>query len=104
MLDAWIKTWLLPAFANWSLDPYLSSVRCPVLAIHGDRDEYGSLAFPSRIVQGVAGPAQLAIMENCGHVPHREQQEHVLQLVADFVARSLAASPENCQDNPRERA
>lgn len=91
VLDAWIKTWLSPAFADWSLDPYLGSVRCPVLAIHGDRDEYGSLAFPRRIVQGVAGPSQLAIMATCGHVPHREQQEQVLQLVTDFVSRSLPA-------------
>lgn len=87
VLDAWTETWLSPAFASWSLDPYLGRVRCPVLAIHGDLDEYGSLEFPARIVRGVGGPSQMAILEGCGHVPHREQQEQVLELVAGFMAQ-----------------
>lgn len=87
VLDAWTEIWLSPAFASWSLAPYLGSVRCPVLAIHGDLDEYGSLEFPARIVRGVCGPSQLAVLEGCGHVPHREQQDRVLQLVAGFMAQ-----------------
>ena len=39
VLHAWIKVWLSPEFAEWSLDPQLGQVRCPVLAIHGNRDD-----------------------------------------------------------------
>ena len=86
VLDAWTEIWLSPAFASWSLDPYLGKVQCPVLAIHGDSDEYGSREFPNRIVSGVQGPSQLAIIKSCGHIPHREQQDQVLSLVSGFMA------------------
>jgi pimeloyl-ACP methyl ester carboxylesterase len=69
VLDAWTQVWLDPAFAAWSLDRWLPQVRCPVLAIHGDRDEYGSVAFPERIAHGVQGPARMVVLEACGHVP-----------------------------------
>lgn len=85
VLDAWTEAWLSPAFAGWSLDAYLVRVTCPVLAIHGDQDEYGSVAFPERIVGTVRGPARMEILPECGHVPHREQSQRVLQLVAEFL-------------------
>jgi pimeloyl-ACP methyl ester carboxylesterase len=85
VLDAWTQVWLSPAFARWTLDEALAQVRCPLLAIHGDRDEYGSVAFPRRIVEGVGGPAGLMILRDCGHVPHRERADAVLEGVAGFV-------------------
>lgn len=87
VLDAWAEVWLSPQFRSWSLDGQLPSVRCPVLAIHGDLDEYGSVEFARRIAGKVAGPAELAILEGCGHVPHRERRADVLRLVAAFLER-----------------
>jgi pimeloyl-ACP methyl ester carboxylesterase len=83
VLDAWTKSWLSPEFASWTLDDDLRRVRCPLLALHGDRDEYGSRLHPKRIA-GLAGGA-FAILEDCGHVPHREMPERVLQAVGAFV-------------------
>ena len=88
VLDAWTGTWLDPAFADWSLDPVLPRVRCPVLALHGDRDEYGSEAFPRRIVAGVAGPARMVLLDDCGHMPHREHPGRVLAEIAAFVSQA----------------
>ena len=85
-LDAWLGQWLDPAFAGWSLDDALPRVTCPVLAIHGEQDEYGSAAHPRRIVDGVAGPAQLEMLAGVGHVPYREQPGLVVRLVAEFLA------------------
>src|ERR1700743_803544 len=48
-LGAWTKTWLSPQFADWTLDDDLRRLGCPVLALHGDRDEYGSRLHPDRI-------------------------------------------------------
>jgi len=96
VLDAWTEVWLSPEFSAWSLDPYLDRVKCPVLAIHGDRDEYGSLAFPRRISSRVRGPAQMAVLADCGHVPHRERQREVLQLASDFLAAHAVDSPTRC--------
>ncbi len=85
VLAAWTEVWLSSAFRDWSLDPYLSRVHCPVLAIHGDADEYGSEAFPRRITQGVSGPASMELLKGCGHVPHREREREVLALVQGFL-------------------
>jgi pimeloyl-ACP methyl ester carboxylesterase len=86
VLDAWTQTWLSPEFLSWNLDQQLRRVQCPVLAIHGDLDEYGSVEFPRRITRGVCGPSQLAILEGCGHVPHRERAAEVLRLTSQFLA------------------
>jgi pimeloyl-ACP methyl ester carboxylesterase len=86
VLDAWIETWLSPAFADWSLDGDLQGVRCPVLALHGDQDEYGSAEHPGRIARLTHGPSRAVILEGCGHVPHREQPERLLAEVAGFLA------------------
>ena len=85
-LDAWLGQWLDPAFASWSLAEALPRVTCPVLAIHGEQDEYGSAAHPRRIVDGVAGPARLEMLPGVGHVPYREQPGLVVRLVSDFLA------------------
>jgi pimeloyl-ACP methyl ester carboxylesterase len=87
VLDAWTEVWLSREFSSWSLDPVLGKVTCPVLAIHGDRDEYGSQEFPRRITSGVAGPSQLAILTDCGHVPHREKRAEVLRLTSERLSR-----------------
>lgn len=88
VLDAWIKTWLGPDFADWTLDGLLAQVRCPVLAMHGDHDEFGSDAHPARIAAMAGGPSSTVFFEDCGHVPHREQPERVLQDVTGFFASS----------------
>ena len=49
VLDAWTSVWLSPEFSEWSLEACIGKLMCPVLAIHGDKDEYGSNAFPEFI-------------------------------------------------------
>ena len=76
---------LAPDFAGWTLDALLRRLRCPVLAMHGDRDEYGSLAHARRIVDLSSAPAKLVVVRNCGHIPHREKPERVLHNVQRFL-------------------
>ena len=87
VLEAWVNTWLDPAFRHWSLDKVLPQVHCPVLALHGTHDEYGSARQPERFATLPAGPAQLQLLTGCGHVPHREQPVLVLQAVQEFLQR-----------------
>lgn len=85
VLNAWIDTWLSPAFANWSLDAVLPRVRCPVLAIHGADDEYGSPLHPERIGRLAGGPARVEVMTDTRHMPHREREQTVIDLVMDLL-------------------
>lgn len=89
VLEAWTETWLHPDFAAWSLAGVLPQVRCPVLAVHGTDDEYGSTRHPELIGQLCAGPSRVEILADTGHVPHRERPEVVLDLVAGFVDSAL---------------
>jgi len=88
VLAAWIERWLDPDFAHWSLATVLPNVYCPVLAIHGTKDPYGSTRHPQMIAQLCSGPVQLALMDEVFHVPHREQPARVLEWVAKFLAQS----------------
>jgi pimeloyl-ACP methyl ester carboxylesterase len=90
VVNAWTGTWLAPAFASWTLDDDLPCVRCPILAMHGDRDQYGSLAHPARIQALVPTPGDIVILDGCGHVPHREYPDAVLRAAQTFV-RALPA-------------
>jgi pimeloyl-ACP methyl ester carboxylesterase len=85
VLAAWIETWLSPAFADWSLEPVLPRVTCPLLAIHGSEDEYGSPRHPELIGRLGGGPTRVEVMADTRHVPHREREAAVLDLVAKFL-------------------
>ena len=86
VLDAWVGIWLDPGFADWSLRDVLPAVRCPLLAIHGAADEFGSARQPRTLVEHCGGPARLALLDATGHVPHRERTEQVLELVVAQLA------------------
>jgi len=85
VLAAWLDTWLDPAFAGWTLAPVLPRVACPLLALQGEDDDYGSAAHPRLIAELSAGPARVEILPGVGHVPQRERPDEVLRLVAGFL-------------------
>lgn len=84
VLKAWIETWLSPAFESWSLEPTLARISRPVLAIHGDRDEYGSLAHPRKIA---FGRGVCRILPDVGHTPHRECPDLLADEIAGWLTR-----------------
>lgn len=86
VLRAWVDNWLSEDFAGWSLDALLPQVRCPVLSLHGELDEFGSPAHPGRIAARVSGPSVQRLLPGCGHVPHREQPAVVLEAIGQFLA------------------
>lgn len=83
VLDAWIETWLSPDFVDWTLEPSLRAITCPVLGIHGDCDEYGSLEHLHRI-EACTG-ATAVVMHGCGHIPHREKPDEFLTVIRDWL-------------------
>ena len=85
VLDAWINSWLHPAFASWSLRSVLPKVTCPVLVIHGADDEYGSSRHPELIAALVGGPVRLEIMDDTQHMPHREKASEAIGMIAGFM-------------------
>lgn len=85
VLDAWPAVWFAPGFQGWTLDTVMPRVTCPVLVIHGDHDEYGSLAFPRRMAKHAGGPADMLLLDDCGHFPHRSHADTVISRIVHFL-------------------
>jgi len=87
----WNDVWLDPRFRSWNIEEYLAMIRCPVLVIQGEDDEYGTMAQVDAIRARVVGTETL-ILPRCGHSPHRDRPEATLDASAAFVERLTAAS------------
>jgi pimeloyl-ACP methyl ester carboxylesterase len=83
----WNDIWLDPDFRAWNIEDVLPGVRCPVLAIQGADDEYGTLAQIDAIERGVAGRFERLVLPDCKHSPHRDQEQAALAAMARFVAQ-----------------
>ncbi|WP_038211559.1 alpha/beta fold hydrolase [Xenophilus azovorans] len=86
----WNRIWLHPPFASWNIEGELEGVRCPVLAIQGLDDEYGTLAQVHGIAARVPG-ARVLELPQCGHSPHRDQPGAVISAAAGFMAQPAGA-------------
>lgn len=85
VLDAWTETWLAPEFQAWTLDEVLPQVTCPMLAIHGEDDEYGSPDHAERIASTVAGEASAVVLPGRKHIPHRQDEDAIVNLIVAFL-------------------
>jgi len=82
----WNDIWLHPDFRAWSIEDETRRVRCPVLAIQGEDDEYGTMAQIERIAD-LAPDVDLVRLADCRHSPHRDQPEAVIEALVRFVDR-----------------
>lgn len=82
----WADCWLSPPFKDWNIEASLGTIRCPVLAIQGEDDEYATMRQIEVIAEQVSG-TQLLKLAACGHSPHRDQPQAVLAAIQSFIAR-----------------
>jgi pimeloyl-ACP methyl ester carboxylesterase len=89
----WNDIWLHPDFRRWNIEACLPGIRCPVLAIQGLDDQYGTVAQLDAIAAQVGGPFERVMLEACGHSPHRDQPDATLGAIERFVARASGGRP-----------
>jgi pimeloyl-ACP methyl ester carboxylesterase len=80
----WNDVWLSPAFRSWNIEAELAAIRCPVLAVQGEDDEYGTLAQ----IRGIAAKlpeTRLLVIPKCAHSPHRDQPALLARESARFI-------------------
>ena len=87
----WNDVWLDPAFREWNIEEYLPAITCPVLVLQGEDDEYGTRAQVDAIAAQVTGPVAVELLPQCGHSPHRDQRDVVLDRMAGFLSRLTGA-------------
>jgi pimeloyl-ACP methyl ester carboxylesterase len=83
----WNDVWLAPAFRSWNIESFLPAIKCPLLAIQGHEDEYGSMAQVDAIARQAGGPVELLKLEHSGHSPQKDQPEIVAGAIVEFVKR-----------------
>jgi pimeloyl-ACP methyl ester carboxylesterase len=86
----WNDIWLHPPFREWSIEAEIETITCPLLAVQGVDDEYGTLEQIRGIGRRVPH-AELLELDDCGHSPQRDQPDALIDAVADFVRRHAAA-------------
>jgi len=84
----WNEVWLRPDFRDWSIEEYLPRIKCPVLAIQGEEDEYGTMEQVDRIGRAIPH-ARILKLARCGHSAQRERAEDVLEAIRGFVGGVL---------------
>jgi pimeloyl-ACP methyl ester carboxylesterase len=83
----WNDIWLHPDFRAWNIEECLPKITCPVLAIQGFDDEYGTMAQLEAIARQAGGPVEMLRLANCRHSPHRDQPAVVIEAMSRFVDR-----------------
>jgi pimeloyl-ACP methyl ester carboxylesterase len=84
----WNRIWLDPAFRAWNIEAGLERIRCPLLAIQGLDDEYGTLEQIHRLRRHVPH-ARLLELAECRHSPYRDQPEQVIAAAAKFIGTAV---------------
>ncbi|MBR0568944.1 alpha/beta hydrolase [Azoarcus sp. L1K30] len=82
----WNDIWLHPEFRAWNIEAYLPRIQCPVMAIQGEDDEYGTMDQIERIARGAAD-VELVKLADCRHSPHKDQPQAVIEAVTAFIER-----------------
>jgi pimeloyl-ACP methyl ester carboxylesterase len=88
----WNDIWLDPAFRAWNIETEIANIRCPVLAVQGTDDEYGTMAQIDALAARVAN-VSLVKLADCGHSPHRDQPERLTEAVVGFVRKKRGQTP-----------
>lgn len=86
VFSEWNDTWLSPAFRDWNIEEYVAKIRCPVLAIQGEDDEYATMRQIDVIAERLPGTTLLKLA-HCGHSPQRDQEVTVLTALVDFIGK-----------------
>jgi len=79
----WANTWLDKDFFDWNMFDELKKIECPLLAIQGENDEYGSIE-QLNIIDTIE-TSEIYLLKNCGHHPHFQYPELVLNKIIEFL-------------------
>lgn len=82
---AWANIWKSSVFENWNICSEIRSITCPVLAIQGENDQYGTKQQLELIASHVSGEVKPVLIASCGHHPHLEQGQNVLNEISNWM-------------------
>jgi len=83
----WNDIWLHPDFRAWNIETCLPHITCPILAIQGEDDEYGTMAQIEAIERLATGSPSVELLKlaDCRHSPHKDQPAAVIDAIDRFL-------------------
>lgn len=88
LVYAWANTWRDKSFIDWNLTSEIHSLN-PALVIQGVNDQYGTEKQLDLIRNNYGENVSTMMIENCGHHPHLEQTENVLNTINKWFQELL---------------
>ena len=88
----WNDIWLSPGFRHWNLTQAIKTITCPLLAVQGLDDAYGTLEQIHGIKR-VLPATQLLELADCGHSPHRDKPDALIDACSTFIRTFIGPHP-----------
>jgi pimeloyl-ACP methyl ester carboxylesterase len=70
------------------VDDHLADIRAPLLVIWGMNDGILDVETPAYLAERWGGPVERTYLARCGHLPHIERGEAVVERIRGFVGAS----------------
>ena len=86
----WSDLWLSDEFRNWNIFDALKKISCPVLAIQGNMDEYGTPEQLYMIKKYVSSHCEIKVIGGTKHFPYLEKENEVSVLISEFIFEKLS--------------
>jgi len=88
----WNDVWLSPAFRAFDIRRDCAAIAAPLLLVQGRQDEYGTLDQPIAALRP-SHRTELLKLAACGHSPHRDQPQALIEATRDFLQRHDGSPP-----------
>jgi len=86
LFDYWSGLWSGERMEAWNIEHVLKRIDIPTMIIQGDKDNYGTEVQVEKIRTGISGESNVLMIADCGHAPHKEKTEQVLEGLASFIS------------------
>jgi pimeloyl-ACP methyl ester carboxylesterase len=86
MFWGWADVWTDERTRDWNIESCLPYIKAPVLFLQGRLDEYGTEEQMWAISKKIKAPFEAEIIPDCGHTPHQQAEEFVLERMTGFIS------------------
>lgn len=84
----WNDIWLKPEYKDWNITHELGQITCPLLAIQGTEDPYGTMAQVENIAL-YTKQVKVVKIPDSGHSPHRDNIIVLVDVIRNFFTNHI---------------